>query len=114
MVEYIDNDGKWSVDVDTDENGNWIEKPKFKILMEPSQAYIDRKKQRMAPTKEKINNQVREKIAERYDVIKEIQMLNQRNYPIDSLEYAEYLEYQEYREECLAWGQAEKAQYGFE
>ncbi|KPU45827.1 hypothetical protein OXPF_06160 [Oxobacter pfennigii] len=60
-----------------------------------------------------INNEVRAKIAERYDVIKEIQMINQSSYSHDSIEYGEYLEYFQYRLDCIIWGESEKEKCGY-
>lgn len=60
------------------------------------------------PTIETINNQVREKIAERYDTEQELQMLNKALIDVNN---AEYLAYKQYREECINWGIAEKQKY---
>jgi len=55
-----------------------------------------------------INNQVRTKIVERYDIEQELQMLNKALIDTNN---AEYLTYKQYREECITWGITEKQKY---
>lgn len=62
------------------------------------------------PTEEEINEQVRDKIDERYDYAQEIQMLNKG---LLNANDTEYLEYKAYRQECIDWGIAEKQKYGY-
>lgn len=53
----------------------------------------------------KINKQVRAKIAERYDIIDEIEMQNRHNL---NPEDEEWEAYKEYRQECIDWGKSAK------
>lgn len=93
----------------TDDSGTWEVMGNVKLLIEPSQQYLD-KIQNYSPTEEEINTQVREKIAEQYDYAQEIQMLNKGLLDVND---TEYLTYKAYRQECIDWGIVEKQKYGY-
>lgn len=73
-------------------NNEWIYEPRIKI-----------------PTIQQIDDQVVQKIRERYDENEEYKML--RFGIIDPLN-EEFLSYNDYTEECRQWGQLEKEKYG--
>lgn len=60
----------------------------------------------LAQKTSKINEQVKEKIAEQYDIYDELKMLNM---VLTNPNDPEYLTYKQYRQDCLDWGQDEKA-----
>ncbi|SHH76159.1 hypothetical protein SAMN02745135_02000 [Caloranaerobacter azorensis DSM 13643] len=62
------------------------------------------------PTKEEINKQVISKIRERYDINAEFKM---QRLGLQNPNDPKYQEYLQYVQECIAWGDAEKAKYGY-
>lgn len=62
------------------------------------------------PTREEINNMVVQKIREKYDINKEFEMQRRGLQDPNDAEYQAYLQYVQ---ECITWGDAEKAKYGY-